>query len=453
MDELTEVEILEAKNKLANFTNQALEYFNQSSDYRKLAEKFYVINPYYYRDDRSFWVWDKFNYCWRRIPDEINLLNPIAHINQSIDTIKQANYITTALKQVGRDKAPKNPELHWIQFKDKVLDLKTGETFPATKDYFFLNSIPWKLGNSKDTPNLDKLLSEWVGADKIIVLKEIMASCCVAFNPLDRAFCLIGKGRNGKGMFKRLIIKLIGTNNATSSELNSLITNRFETSKLFGKTMVEVGEIDKSIFTKTAMIKRLTGGDLVSAEFKGKDSFDFYNYAKLIISTNVLPETTDKTDGFYSRWVIVNFPNQFEEGKNPLDRIPDYEFENFCSQIPELIKGIQERGHYSYEGSIEDRKNAYEANSSPLKKFIDEFFVKDVNGFIPFGEFYSVFKDYLQSEGFRQQSNIETSKGLKNLGYETKIKSYSEIVTNLEGKELAVQKNERCIFGFRGRAV
>jgi hypothetical protein len=52
---------------------------------------------------------------------------------------------------------------------------------------------------------------------------------------------------------------------------------------------------------------------MLRCEFKGKNSSDFHNYAKPIITCNVLPETPDKSGGFYRRWCIVDFPNQFDE--------------------------------------------------------------------------------------------------------------------------------------------
>ncbi|KKK82765.1 hypothetical protein LCGC14_2800130, partial [marine sediment metagenome] len=51
-------------------------------------------------------------------------------------------------------------------------------------------------------------------------------------------------------------------------------------------------------------------------EFKGKDIFDFRNYAKLIMATNSLPPTGDKTEGFYRRWKIIDFPKQFDVEKH-----------------------------------------------------------------------------------------------------------------------------------------
>ena len=39
-------------------------------------------------------------------------------------------------------------------------------------------------------------------------------------------------------------------------------------------------------------------------------------FAKIIINSNSLPNSLDTSDGFYRRWLIVNFPNEFPEGRD-----------------------------------------------------------------------------------------------------------------------------------------
>ena len=48
-------------------------------------------------------------------------------------------------------------------------------------------------------------------------------------------------------------------------------------------------------------------------EEKNKSRFDYKTYAKITISTNQLPITKDRTDGYYRRWILVKFPNQFKK--------------------------------------------------------------------------------------------------------------------------------------------
>jgi len=60
-------------------------------------------------------------------------------------------------------------------------------------------------------------------------------------------------------------------------------------------------------------IKEVSWWDLVGFEYKNKNPFDEVNYAKILIATNNLPATADKTLGFYRRWIIIDFPNRFQK--------------------------------------------------------------------------------------------------------------------------------------------
>lgn len=393
-----------------------------------LTEEFYKVQPYFYDKAKNFWFWSTSNFLYNRV-DETDLLTGIKLRNSYLNTINstEKGEIIEALKQCGRSKLCSEPKKSWIQFKDKILDFETGEILDANPSYFITNPIPWKMGESKETPELDKLLAEWVGEDYALTLKEILAVSTLTYLPLHRIFCFIGNGRNGKGTFIKLLNKFLGNYNVAAADLNRLLSSRFEIIKLYKKLVVVIGEIDKTIFKQSAILKALSGEDSLSAEYKGKDSIDFINYASPIILTNTLPETTDKTDGFFSRWCIVDFPNQFEEQTNPINRIPNSEFENFCNQIPDILKNLIERRRFWKEGDINERKKRYEEHSNPIDKFIEEYCKKEVDSFLQFSEFSSKLCEFLFNEGYRKQSDIEISKSLKSRGLEIITKSWSDI--------------------------
>ena len=75
-----------------------------------------------------------------------------------------------------------------------------------------------------------------------------------------------------------------------------------------------MGETNFGVLSKSSILKKLTGGDMIGFEIKGKDPFDDYNYAKIIIASNSLPPSDDTSEGFYRRWNIINFGNKFVEG-------------------------------------------------------------------------------------------------------------------------------------------
>lgn len=383
------------------------------------AKKFHQINPYFYDTTGMFWLWNNDKHKYEMI-DETGMMNLLRKNCNDANIIKSKEWgeIIRAMKVIGRDKEPKEIPNSWIQFKKEIYDIKTRESFDSTPEYFNTNSIPWELGTKKETPTIDKIFAEWVGEDKIILLKEIAAYCMLSNYPVHRIFCFIGRGLNGKGEYLRFIRKLIGEENCTSTELDIIMNSRFESCKLYKKLVCQMGETNFSEMSKTSMLKKLSGQDLVGVEFKNKQPFDYQNYAKLMISTNSLPPSNDKTDGFYRRWCIIDFPKQFSEGKDIVGMIPDIEFNNFCLQCIDILINVLEKGKFTNEGSIQDRMKVYEAKSNPLQEFIKTFFQNDPNGKVPYSEFFEGFASYCKRTGFRIFTKKALAKELDEIGLE-----------------------------------
>jgi putative DNA primase/helicase len=327
-----------------------------------------------------------------------------------------------SLKLVGDSYKPKPFKKTWIQFNKTIYDYKTKERFDSSPEFFNANPIPFEIGKTDKTPTIDKLFKEWVGEDYVLMLKQVISVSMLQDYPFHRIICLHGRGLNGKGVFLKFLRKLIGKNNICSANLKRLIKGDFESSKLYKKLVCQVSETDFSTLKDTSIIKQLTGQDLVSTSFKGKDGFDFENFATLFIATNSLPLTEDRTDGFYRRWMILDFPNQFEEGKDILGRIPEVEYNNFCLQMLDVVNKLIDKGIFSNDGTIQERKQRYEDKSNPLKLFIRSTHIPDFNEKVPFFEFYDDFNNFCVERGFRELSKSRVSKILNEIGYHTEKK-------------------------------
>jgi len=138
-----------------------------------------------------------------------------------------------------------------------------------------------------------------------------------------------------------------------------LLKARFEGSKLLKKLVCLMGETSFELITNTDYLKKLTGQDLIRAEFKGKNCFDFRNYAKLIMATNSLPPTSDKTIGFYRRWKIIDFINIFPEETDVLFNVSDEEYKNLSLKCLNIAKNLWKHRKFTNEGDFERRKEIY----------------------------------------------------------------------------------------------
>ncbi len=416
---------------------EILQLIQNFSTKKDLAEKFLEIIPLYYDRSGVWWRWKSSINKWE-ITDEVDILNLIdgcAWIN--IISQKERTEILNALKQASRLKKPLEPKKTWIQFNKEIVDIETGERLEAKSKYFITNPIPWDLGKCEDTPNIDRIFEEWVGKNHVQTLYEIIAYCLLCDYPINRLFCLIGPGMNGKSKYLELLRKFVGDYNVCSTELDTLLLSRFEITRLHKKLVCQMGETNFNEMSRTAILKQLTGKDLIGFEYKNKGLFEDVNYAKILISTNNLPVTTDKTIGFYRRWLIIDFPNQFTEKKDILSEIPEVEYNNLCLKCIAVLFDLLKRREFTNEGTIEDRIKKFEDKSNPFKKFFDEYVIEDFDSFISKNDFLKRLNEWCKENRFRNLADNTVGKLMKEIGIEEGRK-YADWLNDGKGGQMKI---------------
>ena len=403
---------------------QVAQSFKQASkkldtDYIAQADAFLDVQPLWYDSACLWWFWDHQKCYWRRI-DETDIMNLI-DVETDIDNTVRSEVqgcVLRALQRRSRLRSPKEMPATWIQFGQTIIDVETSRMFAASPEHFCTNPVPWDLGKTEETPTINRLFKEWVGEQNAPALLEIVAFSCMPDYFVQRIFSFVGSGRNGKSTFLYLLGKFIGDTNTCSARMEQLCHDRFEAAKLFRKLVCFINETNFTKVSKTEMLKALSGRDLVSAEFKGKDAFSFRNYAKIIVSTNTLPVTEDTTDGFYRRWVIIDFPNKFSEKADVIGGIPDDEFRNLARKVVRVACDLFKRREFTNEGTIEERRARYEAKSNPLKEFLTENTVSESSEHVFKFELRERFQHYCRSKGWREWTDTAIGEWMKSTGFE-----------------------------------
>ena len=417
--QINKEEYIQAKKDLFGETSEIDRVIRNFFNKEDLARQLWKTQPYFYDKAKLWWLWNKKETRWELV-DETDLLNIVSSLSYA-NTVhsNDKNEILEAMKQYGRNKFPKPIQLTWIQFKNTIYDIETGEKFEATPEYFVTNPIPYEVSGNPETPTMDRIFEEWVGEEYVETLHEIIAYSLLPDYPLNRLFCFIGAGMNGKSCFLNLLKKFIGADNICSTELDTLINSRFEITRLHKKLICVMGETNFNEMNKTSIIKKLTGKDTIGFEYKNKNPFEDINYAKILIATNNLPTTTDKTIGFYRRWLIIDFPNEFSEQKDILGDIPEEEYSNLATNcIITLNKLLKERKFHN-EGTIEERTKRYEDKSNPFDKFWSENLIEEPDGDISKKQFKEKLNDWCKENRFRVMSDVTISKYMKSKGIET----------------------------------
>jgi putative DNA primase/helicase len=287
---------------------------------------------------------------------------------------------------------------------------------------------------------MDELFKEWVGEKYVDTLYEIISYCCVLGVPINRVFCFIGEGSNGKSSFIHTIEKFVGQENVSSSTLQNIVNSGFGTTCLYKKLVTTISEVEKASIKQTGILKSVSGGDAIRIEFKGKTDFREIVYTKLILAANKLPTTSDNSDGFMRRWTIIDFPNQFSEKRDIVESIPESEFSNLAKKVPNILNKLLRNGSFTNDGEIEDRRDKYISKSSNIKEFLDENYNQAIGGnsYVVFADLYRDYEIFCKMNDYKIESKTQVGRMLKTCGFGSEIKNIKDGFGNLKTTRVTI---------------
>jgi putative DNA primase/helicase len=292
---------------------------------------------------------------------------------------------------------------HLLVLENGVLNLETKELKPYNPEIFTLNRLPVRYDPDAQCPRIMKFLSEILTPHDIPIIQELTGYCLLRDHRFQKAFMFVGGGRNGKSTLIRLFKAFLGKENISSVSLHDLNTRRFAAAELYQKMANLYADLPDKSLTYTGIFKMLTGGDPILAERKYKNPFLFENYAKLIFSTNKMPEANDDTVAFFRRWIIVNFPNEFPPDKaDPqiLEKLttPE-ELSGFLNWALEGLDRLLKQGQFSRSETVDEVMDTWQRMSAPTYAFLEDMTIIDAPASTPKDELYAAYIEYCQKNG------------------------------------------------------
>jgi putative DNA primase/helicase len=314
----------------------------------------------------------------------VNLVYKSSYKREVIEYIQTENVVDRELIE---------PPRHLINFNNGVFDTKSKQLLPHSSDYYFLYKIPWNYNPKAKCPTILKYFKSTLSPEFVKFSQQLFGYCLYYDYHEAGIFYLYGTGGNGKSVWIHLLEQMVGQKNYANKSIDSLVHHRFTSSLLYGKLVNVCGELSSSVLKDTDMLKRLSSGDSVQAEFKGKDGFDFYNRAKIITSCNAIPYCTDLTAGWYQRQYVIPFLKQFrnteadnKDLKTELTNSQE-EMEGLITWAIEGLVELLKNRKFSYPGDHEEKYLMYQQNTS---YFIDNYYYKttEFNDVIPMSDIY-----------------------------------------------------------------
>ncbi len=218
--------------------------------------------------------------------------------------------------------------IDYVNMRDGSVNIFSGELVPHSPTRYFLTQLPYPHDPNARCPNVLKFLGQVMKPKDVFTALQIFGYCLYKSARFHKALMLVGKGRNGKTTFLKLLENALDANtNCSHASLQELSGgDKFAKAELFGKLANICGDLKKDKLKDTGPFKILTSGDTDRAQKKYGQPFDFENFATLIFSANDIPQTDDYGLAYMSRWIIFVFENIFygKITKNKKELSEDY---------------------------------------------------------------------------------------------------------------------------------
>ena len=243
--------------------------------------------------------------------------------NEIINKIEADTYIE-------QDEFFKTKYLDEIPLENGILNIFTRELTDFNPKKIFFNKLPIEYNPKNECPNiLNHLKTILKSDDDVPVILELIGFMLLKEYKIEKAFMFVGKGRNGKSKTLELMKRFLGPENCSNLPLAAMKHDSFSLSEIFGKMANLAGDLSNTDLKETGTIKNLIGRDTIQAKRKFLKDLNFVNYAKLVFAANELPKVYDTTDGFWTKWVLLEFPYKF---------VPESEYNKLSKKEKETHK-------------------------------------------------------------------------------------------------------------------
>jgi putative DNA primase/helicase len=339
------------------------------------------------------------------------------------------------------DRLAFDPDIEWLCCENVLVNLRTLEIKQPGPECMATVQIPHKyLYNTPCVPAPSKIMEffhQVLPPDDVETVLDFIAYCLWRGVPFHRWILFNGSGRNGKSVTMELISRFLGKHNVSSESLDRLLDNNFAAANLFGKMANIDADLSSKALKQTGLLKKITGGDEIPGEFKFKNPFYFKSYAKLIFSANKIPITTDESDAFFARLIIINFPNQFLGDKaNPHlieELTTESEMSALLSAVLKRMPRVLKTGISTHHSTIEDNYLKYMESSDPIRLFfemaVDTTSAEAREGYETKSDVYTSFERFCAEKRLPKESSETFNRRLKSYGLHYKQKKIDGVNT------------------------
>lgn len=327
---------------------------------------------------------------------------PFATTSRIDNLLKELKAVPSVYVSAGDFDA--RPDL--LCFQNGTVELHTGTLRPHAKRDMLTYCLDIDYDPAAACPRWENFLTEIFPDDPELV-PYIQRLCGYGITGYTDEQCfavLWGKGANGKSVLTDTLSEVFRTVSKTTpfstfeEKASGGIPN--DIAALRGSRLVMASEGESGKPMSEAVLKRVTGKDMIAARFLRQEFFEFKPSFLLMLATNHKPKFRGQDDGLWRRVKMIPFKRFFA----PHER--DYDLDKKLMAESQGIAAWAVRGAVRWfaEGladpeCISAATREYKETSDALAGFFPGALVRDDGARMDGAEAYNAYRDWCEAEG------------------------------------------------------
>jgi putative DNA primase/helicase len=224
-----------------------------------------------------------------------------------------------------------------------TIDLTTGQPVASDPTNLITRRANAAFAPQARCPRWERFIGEiFAGQDEVVrFAQEFLGYSLTGSTTESIMLILHGQGSNGKSVMLEVISHVLGSYAQEAAPTAFIVqrntdTLRNDLAMLRGARLVTAMETSETARLDMATVKRITGGDRITARFLHQEFFSYVPQFKLLLATNAMPEVTGADTGTWRRLGMLPFSVQFGQPGHP----PAANKERLAADLKQEAPGI-----------------------------------------------------------------------------------------------------------------
>ena len=298
-----------------------------------------------------------------------------------------------------------------LNIANGIINPETGDVFPHSHEKRFTIQLPVRCeapptGDNPRPPNcplfnkfLEDVLPDPAQRD---AAWEVMGYAMTTDCRLEKGIILYGGGSNGKTVFLNIMRAML---KGLVSELRLTdLSHRYRPSMLINKLVNISAEGEAVELVDDAVVKSVISGEPLAVEKKYEDPIVTNPFAKLVVATNHLPRSRDKSHGYFRRWLILHFDHEIQEDRQDKElskKIIESELDEIFYGGLIGLQRLRRQDGFTVPESSRVLLEEYKRQTNPAVCFIEEHLALVPDGSVFLQDIYSSYVNWCDRQGHR----------------------------------------------------